>query len=155
MTYAKAKHSSLKHFYPYRLSVLANMVSGQIADKYQEFNLSIPMWRVMAILADNPNATATDIARLTAMDKTSITRSVKLLLDMDYIKRKSSKKDGRYSHLRLTKEGQSVYNKVMPEALAYEKTLLGALNEAERAIFNRILTKLSDHCQAIADKERR
>ena len=147
MAKGKARSVSLKDFYPYRLSVLANMVSGQIADRYQEFGLTIPMWRIMAVLAEHPGATATQLTSITAMDKTTITRAVKPLIDKDYVARNSSKKDGRYSHLKLTKQGQNVYNRVMPEALAYEHALLGALNQAERAIFNRILTKLSDHCQ--------
>ena len=41
----------LERFLPYRLSVLANTVSATIAGAYaSQHDLSIPEWRVMAVL---------------------------------------------------------------------------------------------------------
>ena len=41
----------LEHFVPYRLSVLTNIVSSAIAGAYAaRFGLSIPEWRVIAVL---------------------------------------------------------------------------------------------------------
>src|SRR6185503_18404507 len=49
----------LEHFVPYRLSVLTNIVSMSIADAYErEFGLSIPQWRVIAVLARYPDLSA-------------------------------------------------------------------------------------------------
>jgi hypothetical protein len=45
----------LETFLPYRLSVLSNTVSGKIARSYEkQFGLSIPEWRVMAVLGRFP-----------------------------------------------------------------------------------------------------
>jgi len=42
----------LERFLPYRLSILSNRVSQQIAREYQDrFDLSMTEWRVMAVLA--------------------------------------------------------------------------------------------------------
>ena len=42
----------LEHFLPYRLSVLSNTVSTALAGAYaRRFGLSIPQWRVIAVLA--------------------------------------------------------------------------------------------------------
>ena len=44
----------LENILPYRLSVLTNLVSSAIASAYRErFGLSIPEWRVVAVLADS------------------------------------------------------------------------------------------------------
>ena len=49
----------LEKFLPYRLSVLSNTVSSAIAAAYfMNFGLSIPEWRVMAVLAANPGLSA-------------------------------------------------------------------------------------------------
>ena len=49
----------LDRFLPYRLSVLTNLVSGTIADAYRRrFGLSIPEWRVLAVLARHPGLSA-------------------------------------------------------------------------------------------------
>ena len=47
----EAARLDLDDFLPYRLSVLTNRVSGAIARHYSErFGLSVPEWRVMAVL---------------------------------------------------------------------------------------------------------
>ncbi len=56
----------LDRFLPYRLSVLTNLVSSTIADAYQRrFGLSIPEWRVLAVLARYPRLSAAEVAELT------------------------------------------------------------------------------------------
>src|ERR1700754_4084535 len=67
----------LEHFVPYRLSVLTNIVSMSIAEAYErEFGLSIPQWRVIAVLARYPDLSAIEVAERTAMDKVAVSRAV-------------------------------------------------------------------------------
>ena len=138
----------LKAFYPYRFSVLSNMMSEQIAEAYQAFNITIPQWRVLAVLAETPGMTATDIAIQTAMDKAAITRAVQSLIKTQHVQREASQSDGRSSHLQLTKKGWSLYDKVLPEALQYEDEMLSRLSASELSALDKILSKLSHHCSA-------
>jgi DNA-binding MarR family transcriptional regulator len=67
----------LDRFVPYKLSVLSNRVSDAIARHYSErFGLSIPEWRVMAVLGQKPGLSARDVAARTAMDKVQVSRAV-------------------------------------------------------------------------------
>ena len=78
----------LGDFLPYRLSVLSNKISRAIADGYEErFQLSLPEWRVMAILGGEPELSAGEVAERTAMDKVAVSRAVKKLLDNGRIER--------------------------------------------------------------------
>ena len=64
---------SLAEFLPYQLSITSNAVSGRIALEYrQRFGLSVPEWRVMAVLGDAGALTQRDLTRLTLMDKVRI-----------------------------------------------------------------------------------
>ena len=66
---------------PYRLSVLTNIVSMSIAEAYErEFGLTIPQWRVIAVLARYPDLSAIEVAERTAMDKVAVSRAVQGLL---------------------------------------------------------------------------
>ena len=57
------QHLLLDRFIPFRLSVLTNKVSGAIARHYSErFGLSIPEWRVMAVLGETPGLSAREAA---------------------------------------------------------------------------------------------
>ena len=55
----------LENFLPYRLSILSNTVSSTIARIYDKrFSLSIPEWRVIAILGRFPGLSAVEVADL-------------------------------------------------------------------------------------------
>jgi DNA-binding MarR family transcriptional regulator len=133
----------LDRFIPYRLSVLSNTVSSAIAGAYQRrFGLTIPEWRVIAVLAAAANLSAAEVAQRTAMDKVAVSRAVTSLLRARRVERKVSRTDRRRSVLRLSGAGRRVYAQVVPFALAYERALLRPLSRQERARLDRTLAIL-------------
>jgi DNA-binding MarR family transcriptional regulator len=133
----------LDRFLPYRLSVLSNTVSSAIAGAYERrFGLTIPEWRVIAVLAMAPNLSAAEVAQRTAMDKVAVSRAVTSLLKARRIERRVSRADRRRSVLRLSAAGRRVYGEVVPFALAYERALLRPLGTRERARLDRTLAIL-------------
>jgi DNA-binding MarR family transcriptional regulator len=130
----------LENFLPYRLSVLTNLVSSAIAGAYRErFGLSIPEWRVLAVLANCPDLSAAEVAQRTAMDKVAVSRAVRALLKAARLERRMAHTDRRRSVLRLTAAGRQVHAAVAPFALAYERALVKPLSRAERAALDRSL----------------
>jgi DNA-binding MarR family transcriptional regulator len=141
----------LEHFVPYRLSVLTNIVSMSIAEAYErEFGLSIPQWRVIAVLARYPNLSAIEVAERTAMDKVAVSRAVQGLLANRRLVRGYDAGDRRRTRLRLSNAGRSVYTRVAPLALSYEKKLLAALSPTDRRVLDRLLGRLVDRAKALA-----
>jgi DNA-binding MarR family transcriptional regulator len=133
----------LENFLPYRLSVLSNTVSGAIAAAYfAHFGLSIPEWRVMAVLAANPGLSAAEVTARTAMDKVAVSRAVATLIDAGRLRRTTAKADRRRTHLELTSAGTRVYAEVVPMALDYERHLIAPLSAKDRATLDRILRVL-------------
>jgi DNA-binding MarR family transcriptional regulator len=134
----KATTLELDHFLPYRLSVLSNIVSTAISGAYEKrFGLSIPEWRVMAVLAMTPDLSAAEVAQRTAMDKVAVSRAVASLLEARRIVRKTARADRRRSLLRLSEAGHRVYAQVVPMALAYERDLLAPLTQKDREAVDR------------------
>jgi DNA-binding MarR family transcriptional regulator len=130
----------LDRFLPYRLSVLSNTVSTAIAGAYQQrFGLTIPEWRVMAVLAMNPGLSAAEVAQRTAMDKVAVSRAVTSLLKQRRIARQMARADRRRSLLQLSPAGRRVYAQVVPFALAYERALIEPLSAKERATLDRAI----------------
>jgi DNA-binding MarR family transcriptional regulator len=139
----RARRLVLDRFVPYRLSVLTNRVSGAIAAHYADrFALTIPEWRVMAVLGDTPGLSAREVAARTAMDKVQVSRAVAALTAARRVARAQDKEDGRVAHLSLTRAGRAVYDEIVPLALHLEETLLSALSAGERRTFDRLMTKL-------------
>lgn len=134
---------SLSEFLPYRLSVLSNRISRSIADEYEDqFHLSQSEWRVMAILGEEPNLSAGQVAERTAMDKVAVSRAVNRLLEHGRIERHFADDDRRRSVLALSKPGQETYREITPIALAYEARLLGHFSEDEKTQLDDLLRKL-------------
>jgi DNA-binding MarR family transcriptional regulator len=133
----------LDRFVPYRLSVLTNRVSSAIARHYSErFNLTIPEWRVMAVLGQRPGLSAREVAARTAMDKVQVSRVVSSLIAAKRLNRTAHAHDGRVAHLALSAKGQAIYDEVVPLALALEQRFLSVLAPKERNDLDSLLTKL-------------
>lgn len=134
----------LEQFLPYRLSVLANRTSRSLARVYAErFRLTVPQWRVMAVLAQAPDLAASQVAERTAMDKVMVSRAVVGLLRSKRVLRTVDGDDRRRSVLRLSERGLAVYREIVPLARAYEAQLLAALAPDDRAALDRLLAALS------------
>jgi DNA-binding MarR family transcriptional regulator len=143
MTDTPADPLLLERFLPYRLSVLSNLVSGRIAAHYsQRFDLGIPEWRVLAVLAQEPGLSAAEVAERTAMDKVAVSRAVATLRRTGRLERTTDARDRRRSRLRLSAAGAEVYRQVVPVARRLELDLLDALAPEDRAALDRILRAL-------------
>jgi DNA-binding MarR family transcriptional regulator len=139
----------LDHFLPYRLSILSNRASDAIARHYSDrFGLTVPEWRVMAVLGQDsilaPGLSARDVAARTAMDKVQVSRAVASLVEARRVKRDEDAVDGRITRLSLTARGQAIYDEVVPLALHLEEVFLSALSPQERETLDRLMTKLTD-----------
>jgi DNA-binding MarR family transcriptional regulator len=133
----------LERFLPYRLSVLTNRVSNAIARQYSErFDLSIPEWRVMAVLGGTPGLSASEVASRTEMDKVQVSRAVAGLMRNRRLQRETDAADGRITRLSLTPRGKAIYQQIAPLALHLEDLFLDALTPEERVALDRLMTKL-------------
>ena len=134
----------LKAFLPYRLSIVTNRISASFARLYSEkFNLSIPEWRVMAVLGQQPGLSADEVCGETEMDKVPVSRAVTKLLDKGLLSREFSGKDRRRSILSLSESGYGMYAQIVPLALSYEEELKAVLTADEQSQLDVLLDKLT------------
>jgi DNA-binding MarR family transcriptional regulator len=139
----KARASSLADFLPYQLSVTSNAVSGRIALEYrQRFGLSIPEWRVMAVLGDSGPLTQRELTRMTLMDKVAVNRACKVLEERGLAAREPNAHDGRSHLLQLTQAGLAMRGEIMPLALAMETQLFAKFSDEERRQFRDLLARV-------------
>ena len=139
-----ASHLKLDRFVPYRLSVLTNAVSRALAIRYAErFGLTIPQWRIVAVLGHEPDLSAVEVAKRTVMDKVTVSRAVAALESDGRLIRRVDSDDRRRSLLRLSAAGRAVYRKIVPLARSYEMQLLSTLTASERTALDDLLTRLT------------
>ena len=133
----------LEEFLPYRLSVLSHTISTNIARVYEKrFGVSIPEWRVIAILGRFPGLSAVEVADRTLMDKVAVSRAVTKLIKNGRIDRQFADADRRRSILNLSDEGRKVHNEIAPLALQFERELLQNISEEDYETYNSVLDRL-------------
>ncbi len=133
----------LERFLPYRLSVLSNRFSQDIATLYSKrFGISITEWRVMAVLGHEHNLSANQVAERTAMDKVAVSRALAKLIENKLLLRQMHGQDRRRSELKLSAKGYKIFDQIVPLALAFERKILSALPEQEQNQLLAILDKL-------------
>ena len=136
---------TLQQFLPYRMSALTNRISQSLADKYSKrFNISVHEWRILAVLGEESSLSAVAITNKIAMDKVTVSRAVKKLLEKDLLLKNIDSKDQRSHELALSKNGIAMYQKLIPIALEHEKHMLAKLTDKDKKDLLKLLSKLDD-----------
>ena len=144
---------NLEKFLPYRLSVLSHTISTTIAKAYEsKFGVSIPEWRVIAILGRYPGLSAVEVAERTMLDKVAVSRAVTKLIKNGRIDRAFADADRRRSILNLSEDGKQVHDEIAPLALAFELELLQGISEEDYATFNAVFERLLEKARLL-DKQ--
>ena len=141
----------LEDFLPYRLAILSHTVSGLIARVYDKrFGLTIPEWRVIAIVGRFPGLSAVEVAERTMLDKVAVSRAVTKLIKAGRIEREFADADRRRSILTLSEDGRKVHDEIAPLALEMEQDLLHGLNEEQVSLLNTVIERLLARARLIS-----
>ncbi len=142
----------LEDFLPYRLSITSHTVSTNIARVYEKrFGVSIPEWRVIAILGRYPGLSAVEVADRTLMDKVAVSRAVTKLIKNGRIDREFADADRRRSILNLSEAGQQVHNEIGALALQFEQELLQDISDKDYETFGSILEQILDKARQLGN----
>jgi DNA-binding MarR family transcriptional regulator len=140
----------LDDFIPYRLSVTSNLVSDTIAHTYEAlFGLTIPEWRLVAVVAERDGITQQAIGATTRMDKVTVSRAAIALVDRGLLVRAANPDDRRSHLLRLTGAGRELYGAVAPQAIALERRIFSGFDPVEVAAFTRMLRRIETAALAL------
>jgi DNA-binding MarR family transcriptional regulator len=145
------KDLRLQRFMPYRLSVATNLVSSVIANAYQQlFGLSIPEWRLVAVLAEGDELNQQAIGVATRMDKLTVSRAAIALDHRRLVARRRDPADGRAQLLRLSQPGRELYAAVAPKALELEQRIFAGFTAQELTQLEAVLTRIETAALAVA-----
>lgn len=145
------KELILEDFLPYQLAILSHTVSSLIARVYDKrFGLTIPEWRVIAIVGRFPGLSAVEVAERTMLDKVAVSRAVTKLIKAGRIDREFADADRRRSILTLSDEGRKVHDEIAPLAMGMEDDLLHGLSEEQISMLNMVIERLLARARLIS-----
>ena len=121
----------LARFTPYRLAVVAQRTSEELASQYRRrFGISIAEWRVLVHLAQSGNVSVRDIEARVAMEKYKVSRAATRLEKAGYIRKSANSDDRRLVSLALTGKGRTLMAELLPLAQAFQDEIEARLGEA-------------------------
>jgi DNA-binding MarR family transcriptional regulator len=142
-------------FVPFQLNRLAAEVSSALSVEYAaRYGLDIPEWRVLATLGFRRDAcSAQFIAQCTRTHKSTISRAVTSLMKRQIVERVENEDDRREFRLRLTRQGVTLYEELIPRLLRKEQEILSCLSAQERRDFARLLGKIEQGLDLVQTSE--
>ncbi|WP_439942249.1 MarR family winged helix-turn-helix transcriptional regulator [Streptomyces sp. BBFR115] len=83
-----------------------------------------------------------ELARETFSSGAAVTKRLKQLTERGLVERRGDTRDRRVAHVRLTDAGRELVDGILPEQLAYERTVLAGLDGAGRGDLAVLLCEL-------------
>jgi DNA-binding MarR family transcriptional regulator len=112
------------------------------------YNLDYQRMKVLAVLAEHSDSSMQQLADLTAVDRTSLTHTVQLLVQQGFVHRRARPTDRRSVVLELTPAGRKTFKRIAPLILRLnERTMAGfSAKEAQTVLdqLRRMVDNLKD-----------
>ncbi len=133
----------LDNYLPYLLNrVGVAMVQSFTADALAAHDLSIDMWRVLAALWNRGDARQVDLAAMTSIDASTISRLVTRLVRMGYVTRGRSKTSSREVVVALAPRGNALMQRLIPIARQLEEAASAGLPARDVTVVKRALRQM-------------
>jgi MarR family transcriptional regulator, organic hydroperoxide resistance regulator len=146
---AKEIHVSERYDLSDRLPYLINRVGAALvafaSPGLKRRHLSIPLWRMMSVLAYRSEMRQVDLAGATSLDPPTISRLVSHAARRGLVTRTRSDTSNREVSVRITKAGKEMVEQIIPLMVADENVVFAGLSKAELATLRKILRRMYDN----------
>jgi DNA-binding MarR family transcriptional regulator len=134
---------ALDDFLPYLINRVGVALVARFTDRaLAQHQMTIDMWRVLAALSDNGGQRQVDLAGMTSIDSSTVSRIVTRLVRRELVSRSRSRANGREVVVELTRRGKALVEQLMPAALSVESAATGAMGARDLARIKRLLRRM-------------
>jgi len=142
---------NVEDFLTFRLTRLSNALRTNLTKRYlEEFNLSLPEWRLLALVTRFTPLRFSELTSRSSMDKGQVSRTLRELtkrglIKMKIVKSRSSRSTEALAApvvVAVTAAGKNLHKTVLPVARKRQVEFLMTLSESERVALYATLDKL-------------
>jgi DNA-binding MarR family transcriptional regulator len=133
---------ALENALPYLLNRAGVRIGDAFSSELNRFNITLPMWRVLASLLHEDGQRMTDLADHTSTDVSTLSRLVASLEKKHLVDRTPGAEDRRSVTVRLTRSGRDLGERIVPLADLYERIALANIPPEEIALLKRHLKQI-------------
>ena len=136
----------LANYLPYLVNRLGSaLVANFIATTLAPFDLTIDMWRLMAVLSYRGAQRQVDLVGITSIDASTVSRLVTRLVRLGLVTRRRSETSNREVVIELTVKGRSQVDRIIPSAHKLEQMAAAGIPAKDLAVVKRSLRRMYEN----------
>ena len=151
------RNEFLAEYLPYLLNRLTREMLRGVDQKFQDHDLTVATWRVLAVLADRGTCRFGELVELTSSEPATLSRFVGSLIRDGLVQRERSTADGRAVEITLTDKGEAKFAETLPWGLDVENKLVRGLSTNDvlrmkamlKVMFGNIRTQIMNDDEAV------
>jgi DNA-binding MarR family transcriptional regulator len=132
----------LQEYLPYLLNRCAIRIVDSFTPELRKAGISLPMWRSLAALRHDGPMRLGELARMTSIEVSTLSRIVAALQRKGLVLRERSDFDARAVRVALTTDGRALTNRITPLAMECEASALAGFTPGEAARLRDLLRQL-------------
>ena len=132
----------LANFLPYLLNRAGARLAVAWAQDSRQLGVALQEWRVLAALFTHRPQRMSELAKMTTIDRTTLSRLVSRMEQTCLVSRGRSPGDGREVQIDLTENGVRKAGSMLPLADRYEAVALEGFTPAEAKVFKEMLKRV-------------
>lgn len=122
-------------------SKAAKRHSQRVFDE-KKLGITVDQWVLLKIIQENESSSQKELAEISYRDGASITRSLKLLDNMGFIKRTPTPEDKRQYNISLSKKGEDFVEMNMDMVKSHRKKSVKGLSKGDLQELKRMLVQI-------------
>jgi DNA-binding MarR family transcriptional regulator len=133
----------LANYLPYLVNRLGGaLVANFTASSLAAHDLTIDMWRILAVLAYRGAQRQVDLVGMASMEASTVSRLVTRLGRLDLVTRKRSETSNREVVVELSVQGRELVERIIPNAHALEHAATAGIPSKDMAVVKRSLRRM-------------
>lgn len=113
--------------------------------EFKQFGLNNNQYVYLVRIGEYPGIISNDLSKLIKVDKTTVSRNIKRLIEMKFITRVDTDDNRKEKKLFLTENGKAIFNRIIAEHEYSNQKILTGLSDDEIRIFNQLLQKVENN----------
>lgn len=139
----------LGSYLPYLLNRAGARLAQQFGREIDSHGIVLQEWRVLAALAAHGGQRLSDLAALTSIDVSTLSRLIGRMARRGFATRSRASGDRREVRVVLTRKGVSLTRILIPTARRYERVALGGFSKNEARLLKRLLVRVYDNLELL------
>lgn len=132
----------LADFLPYLLNRAGSSLAKSFVYEAARYDVPLSVWRVLAALWQHGDCRLRELAEVTSIDVSTLSRLVTNMETKQLVRRHRSGTDRRALKLSLTEKGRQLTEQIIPIARRHEQVAIRRLTDSEVRRLKRLLAKI-------------